>query len=439
MKCFFRFLFFSTALFLCLGINAYANIAPLKIKQDGVEPIEQKGVSIVSADISVTPRNNSFIFNCKYVLKGLTNLDSLTLGIPGDPGYALEAGYIENMNILVNGKAIKYKVYNTTKQLSGTLEEYNSPQQFKWHVFSLPVKKDSNIEIIFNYDLSWRIFEQNKTSPYYIVPFLLSIDKLFESNEGKYKITFINDDYISLPDVKIMINSMLEPNIISPSTLTPTWDNTQIKWEFTGIEDFHDFRLIVLSFKKLAMEFSTGTATDSSIKWAMLNNDFAKLASIFESIAKKDISTNLNNNELGTAAYLSSEFYFRTGDYRKALEMLSPPFKTTLWPAGVKYEYVNAINLEKIGDYKLLLDQLKKLSGYKDYVLISNYADKLFAPVNNVVISQALEENPAPQVKPNEESVPEAPYNILLLWLLSIVSTGLFYTIYRLIKQKGYK
>jgi hypothetical protein len=150
-----KLLFFSTIFFLCFEVTAYANISPLNIKPDGVEPVENKNVVLDSAEISVTPSGNSFMFNCKYSFKSDTDIEQLTLGIPGDLGYTLEAGYIENLNITVDGNPVKYETYNTTEELTIPAEKRKTSMHFKWHTFTIPVKKDSVTNITAIYNVSW--------------------------------------------------------------------------------------------------------------------------------------------------------------------------------------------------------------------------------------------------------------------------------------------
>lgn len=416
MRKVFLVLFFLMLTFIYIDNIAYANIAPLKVKADGVEPMDNPGINIESAEITVSPdtQNNFFRFNCNYTIKALQDVEALTLGIPGDLGYTLEAGYIENMTVIVNGRPIKHKIYNTTSNLPEKWQNYNSQLHFKWHTITIPVKKDSVTKISVSYNIFWRILEQNKNIPYHIVPMLLSIDKLMGNTAGTYKIKFVNDDIISLPDVKVMINSMLEPNIISPAVLSPKWGNSEIVWEFKNPGEFQDFRLIVLSFRKLAMDFTKGTKlqgtpTEDSIKWALLNSNLERLAAVFEDIARKNIPSELDNNTLGTAAYLSSEFYFRQKNYYKALEMLSLPYKTSLWPTSIKSQYINSVNLLDQKNYRMALAELRRLHQYKDYVLLSNFADSQLEPVTEILRKQLEEkrneEPPKPVVVPEEKKV----------------------------------
>jgi hypothetical protein len=230
----------------------------------------------------------------------------------------------------------------------------------------------------------------------------LSTDKLFDGEPGSYNIKYINDDTLSPPDVKVMVNFIPQPDIISQTILSPTWNNSEISWQFNSIKDFQDFRLIVLSYRKLTMEFTTGTDIDSTIKWAMLNNNYDKLASIFEDIAKQKVVSNLDDQTLGTAAYLAAEFYFRINDYDKALEMLSLPNKSTIWSTSIKYDYIYALKLDKENNYKLLLEQLKKLSPNKDYILVSSYAEKLTGPINDIILKQAEEKRISDENKDKE-------------------------------------
>ena len=402
MKRFISLIFCFIIMILCFPNSASANISPLKIKSDGVEPILNPGLKIESADISVSPSSNGFKFDCKYILKGIQDIDNLTIGVPGDLGYTLEAGYIDDINITVNQKPVKYKPYNTSKLLSDIWKNYNSPLNFKWHTFPVSVKKNATLEIVLAYNISWRIFEQNKSYPYSIVPFLLSTDKFFDGEPGSYNIKFINDDILSIPDVKVMVNSIPQPDIISQTILSPVWNTSEILWKFNSTKDFQDFRLIALSFRKLTMDFSIGSDIDSKIKWAMLNNNFDKLASIFEDIATHKIDAKLDKQSLGTAAYLAAEFYFRLNNYDKALEMLSLPNKSALWSTSIKYDYIYSVKLNKENNYKLLLEQLKKLSQHKDYILLSSYAEKLIPPVNDNILKQAEEKKIADEIKDRE-------------------------------------
>lgn len=434
-----KFFFFSILFFLGIKGTAYANISPLNIKPDGVEPVKNKNVILDSAEISVTPTGNSFIFNCKYSLKSDSDIEELVLGIPGDLGYTLEAGYIENLNISVDGNPVKYEILNTTEQLSIPVEDRKTSLQFKWHVFKIPVKKDVITNITAIYNVSWRISEQNKSSNYYIIPFTLSTDSFFGSSSGKYKITYINDDYISPADVKVMISSMLEPDIVSQAILNPKYDSSSIIWEFYDDSEFQDFRLVVLSFRKIAMEFSTDTAIDHSIKWALLNNNYSRLASLFEEIAKNKLSQDLSSDKLGCAAYLASEFYFRSLDYDKALEMLMLPNKTTLWPVSIKYAYIESVKLKQDGDYALLLDVLKKLSGYRDYILVSNSAEQQIRPIEELLAMQEFEKNNAAAQVPEQK--PATENNIKYIFILAgvLVLSLIVIIIYRIIIIKRKK
>lgn len=430
MKRFLKFVFFCSALFLCFITNAYANISPLNIKTDGVEPVQVPDVKIEYADITVTPSNGTFLFNCKYGLKSKADIENLNLGIPGDMGYTLEAGYIENMNITVNGKPAKYKTYNTTEHMTVPIENASTSMHFKWHVFPVSMKKDAAVNINVSYSITWRIFEQDKTNTYYIIPFILSTDKFFQNDIGNYKITYISDDEISLPDTKVLLNSMMEPNIISPVILSPDCDGNKITWVFKNVKDFQDFRLVALPFKKTAMEFSTGTDVDDAIKWAALNNNYSRLANLFEDIARDNVSANLSNEQLGNAAYLAAEYYFRIKNYDKALEMLSLPDKPSIWPSAIKYEYIDAMRAKQKGDYDTLLQELEKLGSYKDYILVSNFAEKEIKPVMDIQMKQALEEAPSITIKQevkNEKKpdfISEYRYHIAAVFLF-IVSAAI--------------
>lgn len=378
----------STVLFIALSTSAKADIAPVTVKEDGVEPIETSKVLIESADISVSPKDDGFNFDCTYVIRGLENDTTILLGIPGDPGYTLEAGYIENLSIYVNGIATEHKTYDTTKNLSENWKNKNVPLNFKWHTFQVPVKTGEPTIIKASYNTIWRIFDQNKTSPYYIIPFILSMDKLFLNNKGNYTIRYISDDIINIADVKVMMNFMLEPNIISQAILSPECNGEQIVWKFNNSKDFQDFRLIILPPNRLAMNFKSNTTLDPSIRWAMLNNDYEKLANLFEDIAKKNVPNDLNNEDIGTAAYLSAEFYYRIKNFDKALEMLSLPHQTTLWPSSIKYEYISALKYDNENNYILMLEELKKLQQYKDYILVSNFAEKKLEDISKVPPSE---------------------------------------------------
>lgn len=449
MKKILSVIIYSIILLLFIECKAYANIAPLKVKTDGVEPLENPGVSIESAEITVKPEENGFKFNCNYVLKGLQDGENITIGIPGDLGYTLEAGYIEGMNVILNGRPVKYKVYNTTPHLSETWKNYNSPLNFKWHTFTIPVKKDVSVAISVSYNIFWRILDQNKNSPYHIVPFLLSTNKLFGNNIGSYSIKYISDDIISLPDVKVMINSMLESNIISPAILSPKWSDTEIVWNFKNAGEFQDFRLISLSYRKLALEFSTWTSAENqsvndSIKWAILNNNYDKLSEIFEKIAKQEIKLELSDDTgsaLGTAAYLSSEFYVRQKEYDKAIEMLSLPDKTNLWPVSIKYQYTHALKLKDAKDYIPLLDELKKLHQHKDFILAADFAGKLIEPVNQEVIKEEIVKKQVEEQRKLEEqkkteqpAAPRKDKNNIVYYLagaLLLLLVILSYTLYK--------
>jgi hypothetical protein len=375
---------------------AYANIAPLKIKQDGVEPLQNPGIMISSANVDVTPLGSGYKFNCSYILKGLNDSGKVLIGIPADIGYTLEAGYIEDLGITVDGKDVKPVIYETTKNLSDSFKNYNSPLNFKWHTFEVPVSKDRIVNINMSYMMKWRINsqgetytnDQDKTSPYYIVPFILSTDKFFGDSTGTYTIKYTSDDTISIPDVKVMINSVSEPNTISQAISSPIWDNTQIIWTFNNVREFQDFRLIELSFRKLAMEFSSGTIIDKTIKWSMLNNDYEKLASSFENIATKKVDANLKSEELGTAAYLAAEFYCRQGKYDKAREMLSLPDQSMLWLTSVKADYIDSLLYKQAKNSKALLDEYKRLYQYKDYILVSSLAKKEIEPLSREIEKQ---------------------------------------------------
>jgi hypothetical protein len=437
MRKFIYMVFCSAILFFCLEKSAYANIAPLNVKADGVEPIDTPGVKIESADITVSPEDQGFRFICNYTLKGLEDSDNLTIGIPGDLGYTMEAGYIEDMNVAVNGKKVKYKVYNTTEQLSEEWKNYSSPLHFKWHTFSIPVKKDTSVDISVSYKITWKVLEQVKSYPYNIVPFLLSTDRLFGGSSGTYRIKYINDDNISLPDVKVMISSIMEPNIVSNAILSPTWGTSEINWEINSARDFQDFRLVIVSFKKLVMNFSTGTEIDHSIKWAMLNNNYQRVAELFESIAKRDTYTGLSNEDLGTAAYLASEFYNRVDDYDKALEMLTLPYKTSIWPVSIKYEYLQAMKYKHSENYSLLLDELNKLRQYKDYVLVSGMADREI----EVVASIVAKENEKRQQEEIKKSESERARNSLFYYIPSalLILLVVGYIVFRLVKRRKNK
>lgn len=400
-------------IFIFIENNAYANIAPLTVKEDGVEPLMDPGVKIESASIVVSSNSDGgFKFNCNYVFKGLQDGENLTVGIPGDMGYTPEAGYINDMNITVNGRPVKYKTYDTTKNLSEEWINYNSPLHFKWHTFPIPIKKDSNVFVSVAYNISWRMLEHDKSSsPYNIVPFILSTDKLFGNSSGSYKIKYTSDDYINPADVKVMVNSMLEPNIISPAIFSPVWNDSEISWEFKNPGEFQDFRLISLSIPNVVMEFSAGDEADPSvdhtIKWAMMSDNHEKLASIFEGIAKKTIQSDLDSNALGTAAYLSSEFYFRQKKYDKALEMLSLSNNTNLWPEEIKQQYISAVSLAESKNYAPLLDELNKLHQYKDYILIYDYASKQMDPVTNIVKNEQEEKKQQEQKLAEEKALNE--------------------------------
>lgn len=382
------FVFYIVVFSLCIEQRAYANIAPLKAVSDGVEPLGNPGVMIDSAYISVTPIDNAYRFDCTYTLEGLKDSGNILVGIPGDLGYTMEAGYIQNMNIKVNGNAVKHSEYNTTKQLSSSLKNYASPLNFKWYTFSVPIKKNKMTFITASYDISWRIYDEDKNYPYNIVPFQMSTDKLFGSKIGSYKVKYNSDDYISMPDVKVMISSVSEPNIISPAILSPTWNSHEISWEFKNISEFQDFRLVALSFRKLAMDFTTDTTEDHDIRWAMLNDDYEKLAGIFENIAEGKISTNLDSADLGTSAYLASEFYSRIKNYDKARDMLSLPNQSTLWSVSIKADYIDSLRYTKSNDKKALLEVYKRLSEAKDYILVSNYAAKQIGPLVKAISSE---------------------------------------------------
>lgn len=433
MKKWIRFIFFNIV-FLCLFKgSAYANIAPLKVNADGVEPLKDPGVKIDSAAITVTPNEDGYKFICLYNLTGLSDMDALTLGIPGDLGYTLEAGYIDNINIFVNSSEVEYQVYDTTQNLPDTWKEYGSSLHYKWHAFTLPVKKDEKINLYITYNMYWKAIDQSRNSPYHIIPFILSTDKLFGSI-GSYKIKYINSEYISLPDVKVMINSALEPNITSPAILSPKWNDTQIMWELKDSKDFQDFRLIVLSYKKLAMGFTTGTLSDNTIQWAVLNNNNQRLAEIFESIAKgeADVST----EDRGTAAYLSSEFYFRVHNYDKALEMLSSSYRTIIWPSSLKENYVNAVKYKEQKEYNLLIKELKTLDNYKDYVLLSNFSQNEIIPAVNTLAVQAAEDAPLEYLEAKKE-YPKLPYIIAGAAALLVLAAGLSFTVYKHKKRKA--
>lgn len=418
---------------LCIEQRAYANIAPLKAVSDGVEPLKNPGIMINSADISVRPVDNAFRFNCIYTLKGLKDSNNILIGIPGDPGYSMEAGYIQNINIQVDGKTVKHTEYNTTKQLSDSLKNYASPLNYKWYAFEVPVKKDRLVHITASYDVLWRIFDQNKNYPYNIVPFQMSTDKLFGDRIGSYKIRYNSDDYISIPDVKVMISSLSEPNIISPVILSPAWNDHEISWEFKDVKEFQDFRLVALSFRKLAMDFTTNTVEDHNIRWAMLNNDYAELSDIFQSIAEGKICTGLDSEQLGVAAYLSSEFYLRQKNYDSARNMLSLPNKSTLWPVSIKADYIDSLKLSKSNDKKALLDIYKRLAENKDYVLVANFAAKQIEPLTNEINKEeAQKDNDTKQYKNKTFS-----YFTYTAVCTAIILAASIYIICKKVKNKG--
>lgn len=378
---------------LCIQQRAFANIAPLKAVSDGVEPLENPGIMIDSASISVASIGNAYKFDCAYTLKGLKNSDNVLIGIPGDLGYTMEAGYIQNMNIKVDGNPVKHIEYNTTKKLSSSLKDYASPLNFKWYTFVIPVRKDKLVNITASYDISWRIYDQDKNYPYNIVPFQMSTDKLFGKKIGTYKIKYNSGDYISIPDVKVMISSVSEPNIISPAILSPTWNSNEICWNFKDVSEFQDFRLLALSFRKLVMDFTTGTSQDHDIRWEMLNDDYGKLANIFENIAEGKISTSLDSTGLGNSAYLSSEFYLRVKNYDKAKQMIFLANQSTLWSVPIKSDYIDSFRYTKSNDKKALLEVYKRLSEDKDYVLVSSYAAKQIGPLSKKISTEELNNN----------------------------------------------
>lgn len=431
MKEWIKFLFFYILFFSCMSIHAYANIAPLKIVDNGVEPVINPGVKIDSAAITVMPYNTGFKFTCNYSLIGQSDIDSLVIGIPEDMGYALEAGYIANLNIFINGSAAESKVYNTAGNLSDTWKQYGSLHNFKWHAFTVPVKKDEKINLYITYDMLLKAVEQDDTNNcYHIVPFILSTDKLF-GKAGSYKVKYINDEYISLSDVRVMINSMVEPDITSKAILSPKWNDTQLLWDLKDPKDFQNFRLIVLSYRKLAMGFTTNTVADHSIRWAVLNNNYQRLAEIFEDIAKDNTEMKLSSEDRGTAAYLASEFYFRLNKYDKALEMLSPAYRTILWPSSIKYEYVNAVKHKEQKDYYLLVNDLNSLSNYKDYVLLSSFAQNEIVPAVCTLASQAAEESSLDYKKTEHKNY----YNLYISDTILIFVTISIYLFYSRIKK----
>lgn len=386
MKRLIRFFFFSAILLLCFDKNAYAGISPLKIDDSGAAPVSESRVKVDSADITVSPNGDQFLFSCKYVLIGSENIDSLTIGIPGDLGYTLEAGYINDMSITVNGQPVEYKIYDTPEQSVSPVMNPKTSMHFKWYTFTIPITEGTPANINATYNISWRIFEQNSNSTYYIIPFMLTPDKLFGDSMGKYKITYINDDHISPPGIKVMISSMLEADIISPAILNPQYGGDRITWEFSDGKDFQDFRLVVLSARKTAIDFFLGTQKENSVRWALLNNNYSKLATMFEEVTK---NPDYIDDDKGNAAFLSSEFYFRIGDFDKALSMLSLPYKTTIWPSSIMYDYVNAVKLKASGEYDAFLVELKKMAGLKDYILLSSYVNTEMKPAIDILASQA--------------------------------------------------
>ncbi|HBM80999.1 MAG: hypothetical protein QME45_03990 [Clostridiales bacterium] len=408
MKGLTSFVSFSLFLIFFISGKAYANIAPLKILKDGVEPVKNPPVKIESAQINVSPYYNNIKFSCAYTLKGIDNIDNLTIGIPGDLGYTLEAGYIENLNVFIDNREVDYKIYNTAKSLSGIRDNYSL--RFKWHTFNVPIKKDTETNIFLNYDISWRTSEENN-NPYYIIPFMFSTDKLF-GDVKNYRIQYLNDDQISPPDVRIIMNSVAEYNNISKSALSPALNNNQLLWRFDNTNDLHDFRLYVLSYQKAASNFSTNTSIDYSIKWALLNNNYEQLSKIFEQITQNQKLSTLTSNDRGTAAYLASEFYYRQKKYNKALEMLSLPYKTNIWPVYIKYEYINALKLKDSNNYSSFMEELQKLGQYNEYVLARSFADEEIKPAAEAIAKTAIEESSIEEKVDNSNT----KYNKYLLY-----------------------
>lgn len=374
MKKLFRFWFFLMLIFFSVHRNALASLAPLKTADDGVEPLQDPGMMIDCAVTDVSCDSDMFLFRCEYALKGLRDGGSLLVGVPGDLGYSMEAGHIENINVSVDKSPVECKVMNTTRNLSSKWKSYGSPLNFKWYTFKVPMQKGRRVDVSILYEISWKALEDYSYYPYKIVPFLLSTDRLFGDSVGSYRINYYSDEYISPPDVKVLTNSMLEHDIISEAILSPTLTGAQISWNFSRARDFQDFKLVVLSFQKLSLDFISKNDNDHNMVWAVLNNDYAKLSSGFEDIAKGISVKGLSEEDAGTAAYLSAEYYSRLKKFEKASEILSSYSKTSVWFVPVKAEYIYAMQLKASGQNELLLDEYRKLSQYKDYVLVSSYA-----------------------------------------------------------------
>jgi hypothetical protein len=132
--------------------------------------------------------------------------------------------------------------------------------------------------------------------------------------------------------------------------------------------------------------------------------------------------------------------------------MLSPEYKPTLWPSTIKYEYVDSVKLREIGDYDPLLDELKKLASYKDYILVSNYAENEIKPVSDIIMKQSIEEShtkPVEVKKDNEEKDNKEKENkenkeptINYLWFiipLGVLLAALILAVLKLIRYRNKK
>jgi hypothetical protein len=280
-----------------LPSNSYSNDGVMGMDPDGVYPVQNKNIQMVSEDININLNDGKV--KCKFVFKNTGPEETVLIGFPKSAlldGVDGEFIYeIENFKTWINNNEIENEILSSV-DINKYITKTNISYYKDWYVFSVVFKENEEIEIYHEYNTLFGYDSLGMTFTGYI----LETGSLWNDKIEKANITFDYSNLVNRDNEFFEIITRIDSTSYKKVENLPVIDNYTVSYVFENFKP--DFNINaywgvpanLLYMQEIAIKTLDSYIIDNSNSYDRLSKYLLHLKENLQIVDEQDYINHLN-------------------------------------------------------------------------------------------------------------------------------------------------